>query len=158
MEQCLRRWHTIKPTSGQCNAVFDGERIFLYRHPSRHEKLNQCWFNVSCLLGSANDVSIRPCSIRTNLKPVYQFKAFWLTKPSNLSAWRFGRWILNRVCQTIHFFGSSCFQLGCNLDLESDCQTMWFLRLKLVLYVGWQQHCTAINSRRSFRAYKSDHD
>ena len=43
------------------------------------------------------------------------------------------------------------FRLAVYFYLESDCQTMWFIWLKL--FLDWRQR-TAINSWRSFRAYE----
>ena len=71
-----------------------------------------------------------------------------LTKPTNLPAWGFGLWILNRLAKPYVSLAQTVFRLAVNLELEMDCQTRWFLWPKLFL------DCAAINSWRSFRAYK----
>ena len=62
-----------------------------------------------------------------------------LTKPANLPAWRFSRWILNRFAKLCVSLAQTVSKLSVNLYLESDCQTRWFLWLKL--FLDWRQLC-----------------
>ena len=44
--------------------------------------------------------------------------------------------ILNRLAKPYVFLAQTVFRLAVNLDLESDCQTRWFISLKL--FIVWR--------------------
>ena len=59
---------------------FDGSSKF----PAKHETLNQCWFNVSCLLGYAVYFVIAPQQ-RHHPQTMYTHYCFWMLVSQGLS-------------------------------------------------------------------------